>query len=262
MADASTPPPLARNAPDTASVPTPPAAGFATHAAVHTQAQPLGQQPEEKIAAHAPHLAVIDPGMGNLRSVCRAWEAAGAQVRLVRTPDEVGNPDALIFPGQGGMPHCMDSLQSSGLADTICGWIREDRPFFGICLGMQALFEYSEEGNRKGLGVFPGKVERFRLPPEFKIPHMGWNAVSLSVPKGVRAQINDGLSPEGDQFYFVHSYHVTTPEKDIIWGETSYGYRFVSAVAHGNCFATQFHPEKSQAKGLQMYRNYVKYLKN
>lgn len=222
-------------------------------------------------AANAPTLAVIDPGMGNLRSVCRAWEAVGAKVRLVRSPQEVTGanggkhlpePDALIFPGQGGMPHCMDALAATGFDDLIRGWVGENRPFFGICLGMQALFEHSEEGNRKGLGIFSGKVERFRLPPEFKIPHMGWNAVSLSTPAGQPASINEGLRPEGDQFYFVHSYHVSTQDESIVWGQTSYGYRFVSAVARGNCFATQFHPEKSQAKGLQMYHNYVKYLKS
>lgn len=211
--------------------------------------------------AGAPVLAVIDPGMGNLRSVCRAWEAVGACVRLVRSPQEVGNPAALVFPGQGGMPHCMDALEASGFDDTLRGWIGEDRPFFGICLGMQALFEYSEEGQRKGLGIFPGKVERFRLSPEFKIPHMGWNGVRLGTPSALCPQINEGLNPEGDPFYFVHSYHVTTPEASIVWGRTTYGYSFVSAVARGNCMATQFHPEKSQAKGLQMYGNYVKYLK-
>lgn len=228
-----------------------------THSSTCTSGQTAPQHDPQ-----APVLAVIDPGMGNLRSVCRAWEAVGAQVRIVRTPQEVGEPDALVFPGQGGMPHCMDSLQASGFDDVIRGWVREDRPFFGICLGMQALFEHSEEGNRKGLGIFPGRVERFRLPPEFKIPHMGWNDVRLSVPQGVRPEINDGLRTEGEAYYFVHSYHVSTPEQSIVWGQTTYGYPFVSAVAKGNCFATQFHPEKSQAKGLQMYRNYVKYLKS
>lgn len=223
------------------------------------------QSPDSAPDPSAPSLAVIDPGMGNLRSVCRAWETAGARVRIVRSPQDVTRgtePDALIFPGQGGMPHCMDALAATGFDDLIRGWIGENRPFFGICLGMQALFEYSEEGNRKGLGIFPGKVVRFRLPPEFKIPHMGWNEVALGTPAELPTSLNDELRTEGESFYFVHSYHVTTEAPSIIWGQTTYGYPFVSAIARGNCLATQFHPEKSQAKGLQMYKNCVKYLKS
>lgn len=222
-----------------------------------TQAEPLDS---------APSLAVIDPGMGNLRSVCRAWQAAGANVRTARTPQAVSangkEPDALIFPGQGGMPHCMDALAATGFDDFIRGWINENRPFFGICLGMQALFEHSEEGNCKGLGILPGRVRRFSLPAEFKIPHMGWNTVSFSPLQGASAAATEGLRASGESFYFVHSYYVSTEKTPIIWGQTDYGGRFVSAIAHGNCLATQFHPEKSQAKGLQMYHNYVKYLKH
>jgi len=202
---------------------------------------------------NAPLLAVIDPGMGNLRSVCRAWERVGARVRLVESPAGIGSPDALVFPGQGGMPHCMNALRESGFATVISDWIRADKPYFGICLGMQALFEYSEEGDSPALGVFPGRVMRFRLPREYKIPHMGWNAVEFKDPGDPSVA---GVA-SGDQFYFVHSYRVETGERDLVWGETEYGERFVSAVRRGNCFATQFHPEKSQAKGLQIYRNFV-----
>ncbi len=204
-----------------------------------------------------PDIAVIDPGMGNLRSVCKAWEHAGAAVRLCDSPEAVGQPDAVVFPGQGGMPHCMEALRATGFDSFLKDWIAADKPFFGICLGLQALFEVSEEGETPALGVFPGQVVRFRLGTEYKIPHMGWNTVTF---QGEPTPAEAGLSRSEDQFYFVHSYHVETPEASIVWGETEYGYRFVSAVRRGRCFATQFHPEKSQAKGLQLYRNFVESL--
>lgn len=204
-----------------------------------------------------PDIAVIDPGMGNLRSVTKAWEHAGASVRLCDAPEVIGAPDAVVFPGQGGMPHCMQALQQSGFDRFLKDWIGADKPFFGICLGLQALFETSEEGGTPALGVLPGRVVRFKLGPEYKIPHMGWNAVCFG---GESTPVDAGLSRSNDQFYFVHSYHVETSDSSLIWGETDYGYRFVSAVRRGRCFATQFHPEKSQAKGLQLYQNFVGYL--
>ncbi|GHC10786.1 imidazole glycerol phosphate synthase subunit HisH [Cerasicoccus arenae] len=201
----------------------------------------------------APKLAIIDPGMGNLRSVCRAWEHVGADVHLAASPKEVGDPDALVFPGQGGMPHCMNALRQTGFDAVIREWISADKPYFGICLGMQALFEYSEEGDSRALGIFSGKVKKFKLGPEYKIPHMGWNAVQFSDPAhSAVAGVENGA-----QFYFVHSYRVETDDANLVWGETEYGERFVSAIRRGNCYATQFHPEKSQAKGLQIYRNFV-----
>ncbi|MDP0494841.1 MAG: imidazole glycerol phosphate synthase subunit HisH [Verrucomicrobiota bacterium JB024] len=205
----------------------------------------------------APIVTVIDPEMGNLRSVCRAWEHAGAQIRLAPTPEGVEESAAVVFPGQGAIPHCMARLEKTGWAQTLKDWIAADKPFFGICLGLQTLFEHSEEGDTRGLGIFPGRVKRFRLGPEYKIPHMGWNAVKF---RGDPPPLTDGIDPERDQFYFVHSYHVETDQADLVWGETVYGYPFVSAIAHGKCYATQFHPEKSQAKGLQMYTNFVKSL--
>jgi len=205
-------------------------------------------------AQEKPELAVLDYGMGNLRSVCRAWEAAGARVRLVDNPADVEPADALVFPGQGAIVDAMRLLNSNGFADVIRGWIAEDRPFFGICLGLQALFEHSEEGDTQCLGVFPGKVKRFRLPKEYKVPHMGWNAVRF---RPLEPKMTQALAGEGEQFYFVHSYFTEPEDPAIIWGETDYGGIFTSAVARGNCFATQFHPEKSQSKGLQIYRNFL-----
>lgn len=209
------------------------------------------------MAQNKPRLTVIDPGMGNLRSVCKAWEHVGAEVELAQSPEQVNSPDALIFPGQGAIVDCMESLRSTGFDATIREWIAADKPFFGICLGLQALFEYSEEGDVPGLGIFSGKVKKFQLDKKFKIPHMGWNAVKF---RGNPPPLLDGLQLEGDQFYFVHSYHVETDDQNIVWCETEYGYPFVSGICRGNCYATQFHPEKSQAKGLQIYSNFVQML--
>jgi len=201
-------------------------------------------------------LAVIDYGMGNLRSVLKAFEHVGGKPRLVSTPAEAKTADALVFPGQGAIVDCMRLLKQTGLDKTVREWIAADRPFFGICLGLQALFEHSEEGDTPGLGIFPGQVVRFKLRAPYKIPHMGWNNVRW---KNVTANdpALEGISPANDQFYFVHSYHAETPDQSLIWGETDYGYTFTSAIRRGNCFATQFHPEKSQAKGLQLYRNFL-----
>jgi glutamine amidotransferase len=215
-------------------------------------------------------LAVIDYGMGNLRSVLRAFERVGGHPRLVSTPAEAAEADALVFPGQGAIIDCMRLLQETALDDTICQWIASDRPFFGVCLGLQALFEHSEEGNTPTLGIFPGRVVRFRLQPPYKIPHMGWNTVRWTNP-GIQPLPSQPETPPSsssifplpssihsdDSFYFVHSYHVETSDSELIWGQTDYGYPFTSAIRRGNCYATQFHPEKSQSRGLQLYRNFL-----
>jgi glutamine amidotransferase len=146
------------------------------------------------------------------------------------------------------------SLKASGLAGTVRDWIAADRPFLGVCLGMQALFEFSEEGSIQGLGIFPGKVVRFKRPAEFKIPHMGWNTVRFTQTKSALA---DGLLNDGEAFYFVHSYHCVPADSALVLAECDYGGVFTAAIARGRCFATQFHPEKSQAKGLQIYRNFT-----
>ncbi|MDX2110214.1 MAG: imidazole glycerol phosphate synthase subunit HisH [Verrucomicrobiota bacterium] len=204
--------------------------------------------------ATRPKLAVLDYGMGNLRSVCKAWEHVGADVSLVNDPASLGSPDALIFPGQGAIVDCMRLLKETGFDAVIRDWVAADKPFFGICLGLQALFEHSEEGDTPGLGIFPGRVVRFRLPVGFKVPHMGWNSVTWTRDTPVDSGLRSGL----EQFYFVHSYYVETPAVELPWGKTEYGGKtFTSAIARGRCFATQFHPEKSQTKGLQIYRNFL-----
>lgn len=213
-----------------------------------------------------PRLAVIDYGMGNLRSVVRAWEHVGADAYLVSEPGQIGAADALIFPGQGAIVDAMRLLETTGFDRTIREWVAADRPFFGICLGLQALFEHSEEGDTTALGIFKGEVKRFRIDPSLKIPHMGWNSVSFESdaprtgPPTAPTPLTDGLVSGVDQFYFVHSYHIEPQDPALALFHTDYGGRFVSGIRSGNCYATQFHPEKSQAKGLHLYRNFLRSL--
>jgi glutamine amidotransferase len=208
-------------------------------------------------AQHLPQIAILDYGMGNLRSVFRAFLEVGGNARIVQNPEQVGAAKALVFPGQGAIVDTMRLLKTQGWDAFIRDWIREDRPFFGICLGLQALFDQSEEGPTAGLGIFRGHVKRFRFPdnPSIKVPHMGWNEVAYSVPED---RLLKGIDPGKDQFYFVHSYYVVPEEKDLQWASTEYGgLEFCSAIRRGNLVATQFHPEKSQHKGLQLYRNFI-----
>ena len=201
-----------------------------------------------------PRIAVIDNGICNLRSVTKALEAVGACPHIVHAPGEVRDVAGLVLPGVGALRDCVASLRATGLDQTVRDWISADRPFLGVCLGMQALFEFSEEGNVTGLGVFAGKVMRFRRPPEYKIPHMGWNTVRFVQPDSPLAR---DLRTEGEAFYFVHSFHCVAEDPALVLGECDYGGVFTAAIARGNCFAAQFHPEKSQAKGLQIYRNFA-----
>ncbi|MCC5789413.1 MAG: imidazole glycerol phosphate synthase subunit HisH [Opitutales bacterium] len=201
-----------------------------------------------------PLVAVVDYGMGNLRSVVKALEVCGASVKLIETPQEVGDSEALVFPGQGAIGGCMQQLRRNGFADLLSGWIREDRPYFGICLGMQALFSRSEESSESGLAVFPGEVRRFPSAGGLKIPHMGWNEARWQDPED---PLLEGIAKPAAHFYFVHSYRVESTERDLIWSTTDYGGAFVSGVRRGNCLATQFHPEKSQFYGLRLYRNFL-----
>jgi glutamine amidotransferase len=204
-------------------------------------------------------IAVIDNGICNLRSVTKALEAVGAAVRVVRTPEEVAaaGAEGLVLPGVGALRDCVASLRATGLDRTVRDWIAADRPFLGVCLGMQALFDHSEEGGpggTAGLGIFPGRVVRFVRPAEFKVPHMGWNTVSFTQPDSPLAA---GLAAEGEAFYFVHSFHCVPDDAGLALAECDYGGAFTAAIARGRCFATQFHPEKSQAKGLRIYGNFV-----
>lgn len=201
-------------------------------------------------------IAVIDTGICNLRSVTKALEAVGAHPYVVRSPGELAGAAGrgLVLPGVGALRDCVASLRESGLAGEVRRWIEADRPFLGVCLGMQALFGRSEEGNVDGLGIFPGVVRRFVRPAEVKIPHMGWNTIRFLQAGSPLAA---GLGGEDDAFYFVHSYHCDPSDPGLVLADCDYAGRFCAAIARGRCFATQFHPEKSQAKGLRIYANFA-----
>jgi glutamine amidotransferase len=202
----------------------------------------------------APTIAIIDYGMGNLRSVAKALEAAGGAVRVVTRPDEIGSAVGLVLPGVGALADCITALEAGGMDRALRDWIAADKPFLGVCLGLQALFDFSEEGDTPGLGIFPGRIVRFCLPAGLKVPHMGWNTVRFTQPG---SPLTTGLLVEGEAFYFVHSYYCVPADPAVVLAECEYGGKFAAAIARGRCFATQFHPEKSQAKGIQLYRNFV-----
>jgi glutamine amidotransferase len=196
---------------------------------------------------------VIDYGMGNLRSVNRAMVAAGADAYLAATPQAAEGADAVVFPGQGAMADCMACIRRNDFEVFIKEWIAADRPFLGICMGLQVLFERSEEAAVPGLGIFPGVVTRFPSTAGLRSPHMGWNEAIFKAESPLTA----GLNAQGEPFYFVHSYRVVQTDPALVWCETDYAGRFVSGVRRGRVLATQFHPEKSQVKGLQLYRNFL-----
>ncbi|AXK39161.1 imidazole glycerol phosphate synthase subunit HisH [Crenobacter cavernae] len=205
-------------------------------------------------------VAVIDYGMGNLHSVLKSIEAVndvGAEIFLSRDPDAIVKADKVVFPGQGAMPDCMRELNGYGLADAVRE-TTQSKPFFGICVGAQLLFDESEEGPTQGLGLFPGKVVRFEngLTDEhgdrLKVPHMGWNRVFRTREHPLFAGVEDG-----ERFYFVHSYRFAPADPALTLAESEYPDRFACIVGRDNVFATQFHTEKSHRAGLQMMKNFL-----
>lgn len=207
-------------------------------------------------------VAVVDYGMGNLRSVCKAIEHVAPSVRIDLTSDPaaVRRADRVVFPGQGAIGGCVAALAASGLRDVLIETLRS-RPFLGICLGLEALYEFSEEGGGIDcLGILAGRVRRF--PPEkmvdpasgrpLKVPHMGWNQVRQAKPH----PLWQGIAPD-ERFYFVHSYYADSANAADVAGTTEYAIPFTSAAARDNLFAVQFHPEKSQHAGLQLLQNFV-----
>ena len=194
-------------------------------------------------------VAILDYGFGNLRSVQRAVERVGGAAVVTADPEEARAADALVVPGVGAFAACVAGLRSAHLDDVVRQVVASDRPVLGVCLGMQVLFDWGEEGPAEGLGVLRGKVRR--LPQGLTVPHMGWNEVRWLAEHPLAAGI-----PDGTRFYFVHSY-VCEPEEDVVVGETDHGGPFAAAVARDNLFATQFHPEKSGQAGLQIYENLV-----
>jgi imidazole glycerol-phosphate synthase subunit HisH len=203
-------------------------------------------------------LVVVDYGMGNLRSVAKAFEfvvresALPFDVTISSSPEVVNAADRVVFPGQGAMPDCMRYLRESGLESAVRAAAKA-KPFFGVCVGMQMLFDVSEEGDTPGLGIFHGDVKRFR-PTEtaIKVPHMGWNEVMQKAAHPLWQGIADA-----ERFYFVHSYYCVPAERAVVGAISNYPMPFTAAVQRDNIFATQFHPEKSHHAGLRLYKNFL-----
>ncbi len=199
------------------------------------------------------NLVVIDYGAGNLRSVGKAFAALGYQPLVTSDPKAVERAAAVVLPGVGAAGQIMGSLRRLGMDDAVTDYISSGRPFFGVCMGMQVLFDWSEEdGGQACLGVLPGKVRR--LSDGVKVPHMGWNSVSQRGEHPMWQEV-----PDETYFYFVHSYAVDPADEALQAGRTEYSGAFTSAVARDNVFGTQFHPEKSGRLGLRLYRNFVEW---
>ncbi len=198
-------------------------------------------------------IAIIDYGMGNLRSVQKGFEKVGHEATITSDPQVIRSASKVVLPGVGAFGDAMDELARRDLVEPVKETAASGKPFLGICLGLQLLFETGyENGRREGLGVLAGDVVRFELPPEYKVPHMGWNELEIVRP----APILSGLA-SGTHVYFVHSYYVVPREAEVIAAKTQYGAPFTSVIWRDNLFATQFHPEKSQADGLKMLRNFA-----
>lgn len=198
-------------------------------------------------------ISIVDYGMGNLRSVQKAFEKLGVPAKIVTRPDEIEAAEKLVLPGVGAFRDAIHELQRQELIAPLKAHIHADKPFLGICLGLQMLFDVSyEDGEWPGLGIIPGKVVRFSDHPELKVPHMGWNQLEVVGNPRLLADI-----PRDSYFYFVHSYFVVPTDESVIAARTEYGQRFASMIARSNLFATQFHPEKSQAVGLKLLNNFA-----
>ena len=197
-----------------------------------------------------PPVAVLDYGVGNLHSAAKALDRAGADVRVVPTVEEAAGTAGLVVPGVGAYGACLSGLASAGGAAAVAGWLEGGRPLLGICVGMQLLFEASEEGPvADGVGVVPGKIRH--LTGQVKIPHIGWDEVTVRPGSRLLAGLSDGT-----RFYFVHSY-APAPDGEAVAAVCDYGGRFAAAVEHGNLFGTQFHPEKSGRAGLALLANFI-----
>ncbi|MCA9119857.1 MAG: imidazole glycerol phosphate synthase subunit HisH [Planctomycetaceae bacterium] len=198
-------------------------------------------------------IAIIDYQMGNLRSVQKALEKVGHAAEITSDPRVLAQADKIILPGVGAFRDAISELRSRDLVSPIKDAIDASKPFLGICLGLQLLFDVSyEDGEYEGLGIVSGEVVRFNVPPEFKVPHMGWNQAKIVR----RAPILEGIG-EGSHFYFVHSYYVVPQDRALVAIEAAYPDPFCAMLWRDNLFATQFHPEKSQADGLRLLKNFA-----
>lgn len=198
-------------------------------------------------------IVIVDYQMGNLRSVQKGFERVGYSATISGDPDEIAKADQLVLPGVGAFGDAISELRQRGLVEPVCDVIQAGRPFLGICLGLQLLFDVSYEGGEhQGLGILPGKVVRFELPANLKVPHMGWNEAMIRRPAPILRDIE-----EGTHFYFVHSYYAVPDDPDVVAIEADYGGAFCAMVCRDHLFATQFHPEKSQQHGLKILRNFA-----
>jgi glutamine amidotransferase len=198
-------------------------------------------------------IAIIDYGMGNLRSVQKAFEKVGHPAVVTNDPAVVAKADKIVLPGVGAFEDAIAELRNRSLIRPVLAAIDSGKPFLGICLGLQLLFDVSyENGRHEGLGVLRGEVVRFDLPQGYSVPHMGWNQVDFDR----RPPVLEGMAP-GTYFYFVHSYYVVPEDADVVATTTDYGSPFCSMIWRDNLFASQFHPEKSQSEGLKFFRNFA-----
>ena len=201
-----------------------------------------------------PKIVIVDYGMGNLRNVQKGFEQIGFETKVTRNKKEIERASAIVLPGVGAFRDCMENLERFGLIEPLLRSVEKGKPYLGICLGLQILFSESEEfGSQKGLNLIKGKVVKFRPDPEHKVPHMGWNTIEKERENSFLQGIESG-----DFFYFVHSYYVIPEEVKWIATFTTYGKPFVSSIWKENLFATQFHPEKSQEKGLRILENFAR----
>ncbi len=200
-------------------------------------------------------IAIIDYGVGNLRSVEKAFHFIGCDAVITSDVKAVSAADGIVLPGVGAFSDAMRNLQDAGMVEVVKDAIAADRPFLGICLGMQMLFDYSEEGGSpvEGLGIFKGAIKQLPQDAGLKVPHMGWNSLNLK-----EACPLFGGIPSNPYVYFVHSFYLDAEDKELVTATTDYGVRFDAAIGRGNVFATQFHPEKSGSVGLDMLRNWTR----
>lgn len=199
-------------------------------------------------------IAIIDYGAGNIQSVYKALKFIDCECKITSDKNEILNADGAILPGQGEFGDCMNSIKNSGIKETVEEFIKTGKPFLGICVGLQLLFEKSEESPKtEGLGIFKGTIKRIPNGEGLKIPHMGWNSIEIKKRDGLLKGVESG-----EYFYFVHSYYLDAEDKDIVSSQTQYGVKIDASVSRNNVYATQFHPEKSGEAGLKLLNNFKK----